>query len=92
LDYVCDPLSNYEREFDEVDVFDPLSKISAHGHGIDGYCIDCRHLFQVSVAALITERGGDSRVAGMRLICPGCGGTHTTFSVTAPGRSALKRA
>jgi hypothetical protein len=62
---------------------DTLGKLRAHGHGVCGYCRDCRCIFAVSNAELIAERGAECRVVGMApLTCPGCGGKHTTFSTT----------
>jgi hypothetical protein len=64
-------------------VLDTLSKV--YDHGIGGYCLVCQRIFDVSLPALIKERGGDAHVVGMRpLVCPGCGGRRTTFQVTAP--------
>jgi hypothetical protein len=38
-----------------------------HGQGIgDDYCLVCQRLFDVLLAALIKERGGDARVVGMK--------------------------
>jgi hypothetical protein len=40
-------------------VRDTLSKFAEHGDGIGGYCLNCRRLFNVSLAVLIFERGHD---------------------------------
>jgi hypothetical protein len=54
-------------------VLDTLGKLYAHGHGIGGYCLVCQRIFDVSIVALIKERGGDCRYIGMTpLTCPGC--------------------
>jgi hypothetical protein len=47
-------------------VLDTLGKLYARGHGIGGYCLACQRVFAASLPALIKERGGDARVAGMR--------------------------
>jgi hypothetical protein len=68
-------------------VLDTLGKLHARGHGVGGYCLACQRVFSVSLPALIKERGGDSKVVGMRpLTCPGCQGRRTTFQITAPAR------
>jgi hypothetical protein len=60
-------------------VIDTLGKLAAHGHGVGGYCRDCRGLFSVSMPALIHERRAESPVVGMTpLPCPGCGGIAPT--------------
>jgi hypothetical protein len=60
-------------------ILDTLGKLADHGHGIGGYCLDCRRLFQVSMAVLILERGRDCRTVRMTppLRCPGCGERQT---------------
>jgi hypothetical protein len=40
-------------------VLDTLGKLEEYGHGIGGYCLDCRRLFDTSLAVLILERGRD---------------------------------
>jgi hypothetical protein len=71
-------------------VLDTLGKLYAHGHGIGGYCLDCQRLFVASLPKLITERGGDARVVGMKpLTCPGCQGRRTTFQITAPAKRGV---
>jgi hypothetical protein len=68
-------------------VLDTLGKLYAHGHGMGGYCLACQRLFDASIVALIKERGGDSKVVGMKpLACPGCGGRRTRYQITAPLR------
>jgi hypothetical protein len=68
-------------------VLDTLGKLYAHGHGIGSYCLVCQRVFLVLLPSLITERGGDARVAGMNpLMCPGCQERRTTFQITAPAK------
>ena len=38
-------------------VLDTLGKLADHGYGIDGYCLACRRLFNVSLTVLMLERG-----------------------------------
>src|ERR1700736_6367003 len=40
-------------------VLDTLSKLEEHVHGIGGYCLDRRRLFNASPPVLILERGRD---------------------------------
>jgi hypothetical protein len=62
-----------------------LGQLYAHRHGIGGYCLVCQRLFDVSLPALIAERGGDTLVARMKpLTCPGCGGKRTQFNIITP--------
>jgi hypothetical protein len=67
-------------------VLDTLGKLYAHGHGIGDYCLDCRRLFNVSMAVLTLERGRDCRTVRMTppLRCPGCGGRETQYTIIAP--------
>ena len=70
-------------------VLDTLGKLYAHGHGIGGYCLDCRRLFAVSLTVLMLERGRDYspiRMAPVR--CPGCGKRRTQYSIIARHRSS----
>jgi hypothetical protein len=65
-------------------VLDTLGKLEAHGHGIGGYCLDCRRLFAVSLALLMLDRGRDCspiRMAPLR--CLGCGGRRTQYNIIA---------
>jgi hypothetical protein len=70
------------------DRLDTLGKLHQRGHGIGGYCLICRELFAVDMAALVAERGADSPIVGMKpLRCPSCGGVRTERRVTvAPKR------
>jgi len=59
---------------------DTLSRLAAHGHGLDGWCLDCsaryrpsapagevqRAGFDIDIAALIAERGADAPIVGLR--------------------------
>ena len=45
---------------------DTLGKLYHHGHGIGGYCLVCQRIVDVSLSALIKERGGDCRYIGMK--------------------------
>jgi hypothetical protein len=45
---------------------DTLDTLHQHGHGIGGYCLVCRKLFAVDMAALVAERGTDSPIIGMK--------------------------
>ena len=66
-------------------VLDTIGKLYAHGHGINGYCRTCRRYFRVPMSVLVTGRGADSPVVGMRpLRCVGCGGRETEIRITAP--------
>jgi hypothetical protein len=66
---------------------DTLGKLQQHGHGIGGYCLICRKLFAVDMAALVAERGADSPIVGMKsLRCPSCGGVRTERRVTVAGK------
>jgi hypothetical protein len=68
-------------------VLDTLGKLADHGHGIGGYCLACRRRFAVSMTVLMLERGRDySPIRMAPLRCPGCGGRHTRYSITAPSR------
>jgi hypothetical protein len=63
-------------------VLDTLGKLEEHGHGIGGYCLDCRRLFNTSLAVLILERGRDCSTIRMPpLRCPGCGERRTKYSI-----------
>ena len=66
------------RPAKDLIVIDTLGKLYAHGHGVGGYCRDCRRLFSVSMAALIHERSAESPVGMTPLPCPGCGGISPT--------------
>ena len=75
------------RPAKDLIVIDTLGKLYAHGHGVGGYCRDCRRLFSVSIVVLIRERGADSPVVGMKpLPCPVCGGHLTNLTITAPSK------
>jgi hypothetical protein len=75
------------RPAKDLIVIDTLAKLYAHGHGVGGYCRDCRRLFSVSIVVLIRERGADSPVVGMKpLPCPVCGGHLTNLTITAPSK------
>ena len=70
-------------------VLDTLGKLEAHGHGVGGYCLACRRLFDVSLWALIGERGGNSSVIRMTpLTCPLCRSRQTQYSIIAPSGPA----
>jgi hypothetical protein len=71
---------------------DTLAKLHAHGHGLDGWCLDCsaryrpatpaaeqaRAGFDVDIAALIAERGAEAGIVGLRPpVCPRCGSART---------------
>jgi hypothetical protein len=63
-------------------------KLADHGHGIGGYCLICRRLFDVSLQVLILERGRDSSCIGMApLRCPGCEGRRTQYTIVAPSKA-----
>ncbi|HUH83328.1 MAG TPA: hypothetical protein VLX85_01890, partial [Stellaceae bacterium] len=65
-----------------------LGKLHAHGHGIGGYCLSCQRLFSVEMAALIAERGADTKIVGMTpLRCPAGDGHRTQFTISAPLKS-----
>jgi hypothetical protein len=62
---------------------DTLGKLYARGYGVGGYCPDRKRQFAVDISALIAERGEDFPVTSLLpLPCSGCGGHHTTFSIT----------
>jgi hypothetical protein len=71
---------------------DTLDRLAAHGHGLNGWCLDCsaryrpsapaaelpRAGFVIDVAALIAERGAEAHVVGRAPpACPRCGSTRT---------------
>ena len=71
---------------------DTLGRLAAHGHGLNGWCLECsaryrpaamaaeRVLagFDVDMAQLIAERGADAAIVGLRpLPCPRCGSART---------------
>jgi hypothetical protein len=73
-------------------VLDTLGKLRAHGHGLNGWCLDCaaryrpaapaaewvRAGFDVDMAQLIAERGADAAIVGLRPpACPRCGSART---------------
>jgi hypothetical protein len=69
-------------------VLDTLGKLADHNHSVGGYCLDCRRLFNTSLAVLILERGRDYspiRMAPVR--CPGCGERRTQCSIIAPSKA-----
>jgi hypothetical protein len=69
-------------------VLDTLGKLEEHGHGIGGYYLDCRRLFNTSLTVLILERGRDySPIRMAPLRCPGCGERHTQYSIIAPSKA-----
>jgi hypothetical protein len=71
----------------EITALQTLGKLAARGHGLDGYCQICRRHFDVAIAVVIKQRGGDSPVVGMRpLACPRCGSRRTDFRITAPSK------
>ena len=41
-------------------ILDTLQKLMDHGHGLFGDCLACRRSFDISLPALIAERGGNS--------------------------------
>jgi hypothetical protein len=62
---------------------DTLGKLYAHGHGIAGYCLTCQRLFAVDMVEFLRERGWECPIVGMKpLICPGCSGRRTQYSIT----------
>jgi hypothetical protein len=62
---------------------DTLGKLYVHGHGIGGYCLTCQKLFAVDMVELLRERGRDCRIVDMKpLICTGCEGKRTQYSIT----------
>jgi hypothetical protein len=68
-------------------ILDTLGKLADHGHGIGGYCLDCRRLFTVSMTLLLLERGRDySPIRMAPLRCPGCGERRTQYSIIAPSK------
>ena len=68
-------------------VLDTLARLHRDGHGLFGYCLDCRRSFDVDVTALIGERGPNSQVVGMEPIpCPRCGSPRTERRVTSPSK------
>jgi hypothetical protein len=68
-------------------VLGTLGKLEEHGHGIGGYCLDCRRLFNASLAVLMLERGRDySPIRMAPLRCPGCGERRTQYSIIAPSK------
>jgi hypothetical protein len=69
-------------------ILDTLGKLEEHNHGIGGYCLDCRRLFNTSLAVLILERGRDySPIRMAPLRCPGCGERRTQYSIIAPSKA-----
>jgi len=65
---------------------DTLQKLLDHRHGLFGYCLRCRRSFDIDLPALIAERGGDSRIVGMkRLRCPTCCAV-AEHRITAPSK------
>jgi hypothetical protein len=71
---------------------DTLGKLYAHGHGLNGWCLECsasyrpevpaaarpRAGFDVDIAALIAERGADAAIVSLRPPpCPRCGSERT---------------
>jgi hypothetical protein len=73
-------------------ILDTLGKLAAHGHGLDGWCLDCsaryrpavpaamraRADFAIDMAQIIAERGADAKIVGLRPpACPRCGSPRT---------------
>lgn len=73
-------------------VLDTLGKLYAHGHGLDGWCLDCagrylpaapatervRSSFDIDMPALISERGTEALIVGLGPPrCPRCGSART---------------
>jgi hypothetical protein len=68
-------------------ILDTLEKLIRHGHGLVGYCLDCKCGFNVIMADLITQRGPQSPVVRMRPIpCAHCGSVRTEYRITAPSK------
>jgi hypothetical protein len=73
-------------------ILDTLGRLAAHGHGLDGWCLDCsaqyrpavpaaqrvRAGFVIDMAALIAERGTDTAIVALGPPpCPRCGSART---------------
>jgi hypothetical protein len=81
-------------------VLDTLGKLYAHGHGLDGWCLDCsaryrpsapaatqaRAGFDIDMATLIADRGAGARIVGLAPpACPRCGSTRTEIRLRVLG-------
>jgi hypothetical protein len=79
-------------------ILDTLGKLYAHGHGLDGWCLDCagryrpgapateqvRSSFDVNMWAFIAERGADAAIIGLQPPpCPRCGSPRTEVRLRA---------
>ena len=65
---------------------DACAQLVLHGHGLVGYCIACGRSFDISLPALIAERGGNSPVVRMKPArCPRCG-ELAEHRITAPSK------
>jgi hypothetical protein len=80
-------------------ILDTLGKLYAHGHSLVGWCLDCagryrpampageqlRSSFDIDMPALISERGADAAVVGLRPPpCPRCGSARTEIRLRVP--------
>jgi hypothetical protein len=78
-------------------VLDALGKLDAHGFRLFGWCRDCGSkydgrrrdnpptYFDIDVAALAVERGGDCAVVGLApVVCPRCGSRGTQTRLLPP--------
>jgi hypothetical protein len=81
-------------------VLDTLGKLYAHGHGLDGWCLDCSARyrpsapaaeqtsagFDVDITAFIAERGADAAIIGLQPPpCPRCGSARTEIRLRVLG-------
>ena len=68
-------------------IIDTLQKRVDHGHGLFGYCLACQCSFDISLPALIAERGGNSPGVRMKRVrCPQCGAHRASHHCAEPRR------
>ena len=71
-------------------ILDTIGKLHAYHHDLCGWCCNCASLFEINIAALITERGADCEIIGMAPVpCPRCGSRDTEHCIDTPPHGDL---